>query len=687
MYDSSVDITPMLLESIVKLQESGVGDVDLSGLATKAEVGTPLSALSGYTYSSVTDWFNDLEKRATEQGINAMGKKYMASGSISVYSGSISNNTNVITMISNPHDFKVGHGIAIRTSDGAKQVETLKINTGATTSGTLTIKLDGDMVLVGVTAGDTAIQVADKIREVATNGDGSPIGQDLAGSGWSVDTNAVGSTDTLTFNHSNQGTKVAGTFSGASTGVTGTFTVTTTGADTTSFVSKITNIEGNKFTLRDTYTGTTVINKRIDHDDTEAIQNAINDASTNFGTGTKIGGKVIIPPYRFQVTQLKLKSRVILQGVGWRSKLMQRGNTNIDALVLDTSSEEMVVVRDICIDGGKLGQSAGGGINFDNTGGSNFSFYDPVHVFENVLIMNVKNDGFTLSGTREARVSNVFVYSADGHGFNITATDCFFEVCTSAGAGYHGWKLNTPNTRIATCKAYGSGRLDSSANGDGFFITGHRHNLTNCEVQDNGRHGFHFYGGSNNIVEGLMADSNGNRYSGSSAGIVFANGASNNKLTGHALNRTGYIYQKYGLSVNTDCTGNVVHLIAQNNNNIFGEIVAGQGAGNTIVINNLLGFQTPAYAASYTPVIYAGGTIAMTLTGNITINNTAAGHYHTGAKMKLILKQDATGGRTVTFGNLYKTNWTPDTGANKTNIIEFIFDGTNWIQVSATVGI
>ncbi|QIA28727.1 hypothetical protein [Phage f2b1] len=670
IYSNIKDLTPEIIQDIKHIQSiiDSIKEGNISDLT---------SSLSGYTYSTVVDWLNDVEKRQLESATNVMSKKYMASGSTGVYSGSIPNGSNIFTMVSSTHDFKVGQGIAVRTTDGTKQVETLKILTGATSNGTITVKLDGATLQVGVASGDTAVQIAAKIRTVATDGDGSPISQKLEGSGWSTDT---GTTDTVTFSHSAQGAKTPMTFTGAS-GVTAMATVTTTGVPTSSFVSKITEINGNKFTLRDTYSGTSVVNKRVDHDDTEAINNAIMDT---FNAG---GGLVFIPAARYQVTQIKLKKGVVLTGAGWKSTLFQRGNSNTDVITFDTPNEEWAEVRNLSINGNKIGQTSGGGINFDNSGGSGFAFYDPVIKVDNVLIMNTKGDGFTLGGTREARVTTTFVYGADGNGFYVTATDCFFGLSTAANTGLHGWRLNTPNTRFATCKAYGNGRIDSSGNGDGFFVTGHRHNFTNCEVQDAGRHGFHLYGGSNNIVEGLMCDSNGNRYSGSSAGIQIANGAANNRIEGHALNRTGYVYQKYGLSVNTDCTGNIIHLVAQRNNNIAGEIYPNQGAGNTIVINNLLGLQTPAFTASYTPEIYAGGIISMTLTGNTTINNTAAGHFHIGAKMQLILKQDTTGGRTVTFGNLYKVNWTPDTAASKTNVIDLLFDGTNWIQTATQVGL
>ena len=705
MYFNLNDPTADIIQGVINaqkdikdLKELGLGNIDFSSYAKqqdvdkkadKSTVGNPTSMLSSFTFASIEDWLNELERRLAANTVDPMSKKYMASGSLSVYAGSIVNNSKTLTITTSSHDFKVGHGIAIRTSDGAKEVETLKVTSGATTSGDITLKLDGVTLTITVAAGDTAIQVADKIRNVANNGNGGTVTQTLAGSGWSVDSNATGSTDTLTFSHANQGTKTKATFSGGSTGVAATVTVTTTGANITEFISKIVAINGTQFTLRDTYTGSNLASKRLEHDDDEAINDAINDASTNYGTGA-IGGVVSLPAYRFPIRQIKVKPRVMFKGTGYGSRLWQRGNTNKDALVLNTTSDEMCIVSDISIDGQKNSQSSGRGLKVDNTGGSGFSFYDPLHVINNVLIMNTKGDGFVMGGTREARVTNVFVFQADGHGFQLTSTDCFFTNCTSAGAGMNGFNLNAPNTRFTACKAYGSGRIEASTSGDGFLIGGTRQLLTNCEAQDNGRHGFDLYGSTANRVVNCLADSNGNRFTGNSAGFSFGGGSTYNVVEGTALNRTNYQYQKYALSINSDCINNKVDLVSPSGTDVAnknGDIYPGQGAGNTIVINNLLGNQNVTYAASITPAVYDGGTMFITLTGNVTIANTVNGRYHPGAVMRLVLTQDATGGRTISFGSQYKTNWTPDTTAGKVNVIEFIHNGTNWVQIAATVGI
>jgi hypothetical protein len=111
-------------------------------------------------------------------------------------------------------------------------------------------------------------------------------------------------------------------------------------------------------------------------------------------------------------------------------------------------------------------------------------------------------------------------------------------------------------------------------------------------------------------------------------------------------------------------------------------------SGNTLIVNGetAVGVQFPSYSSSVTPNPQYGSTTEITLTGNITIANPAANTYHMGSQMTFIFIQDASGGRTVSWGTAYKVfNFTPATGANKQNVITFTYDGTNWMQTGAVV--
>jgi hypothetical protein len=55
-----------------------------------------------------------------------------------------------------------------------------------------------------------------------------------------------------------------------------------------------------------------------------------------------------------------------------------------------------------------------------------------------------------------------------------------------------------------------------------------------------------------------------------------------------------------------------------------------------------------------------------------------------GSKLGFLFLEDGVGGRTISFNTIFKTNWTPATTANDKNWIEFVYDGTHWLQTSAT---
>ncbi|WP_211746437.1 hypothetical protein [Paenibacillus sp. Marseille-Q4541] len=650
--------------------------MDDTSVVVLSKLGPLVSDLSSETFKSSTAWFNELEKRIVDNSINIMDRKYNASGSMSVYSGSIATGTKVLTINGGAHDYKRGHGISLRTFNGVTAVQTLKVTNSPTTAGKFTINLDGGTLTIPVTVGETPTGIATKIASIGTNGDGSNISQKLDGTGWT----ATSSGDTVTFQHANQAPKTLGVFNAVNTGLTATFASKTAGFDGQYFETKVAAIDGSRLTLRDVFTGATNNSIRVEHDDTEAVQQAVLDC---YARG---GGKVLIPSYNFPVRGIKLRSKVVLVGVGWESCLYQRSSSNVDVISLFTPSEQMTGIFDLSINGQKNTQTTGNGINLDNTGGTGFTFYDPCHIVDNVFIQNIKEDGFISGGTRNLTCRSVVVFSADKNGFNITNTDSYYYGCTSANAGTNGWRINSPNSKFVSCKSYGAGRLDSVFAGSGFYLVGHRQSMSVCEAQDNGRFGYFLIGSSGNEISGIFADSNGNRMpTGTSFGVYLSNGASNNRISGNAFNRENYVHQNYALHVLEDCLGNTITLNSPNNKS--GNVALGQGMGNDITINSQKGTQLAQYAAEFVPAPYKGSNMIVNLTGNITINKPAEGQYHQGMTMTFVLKQDATGGRTITFSSDYKSNWTPVTNANKVNTTTFIHDGTNWVQTASHSGI
>jgi len=96
-------------------------------------------------------------------------------------------------------------------------------------------------------------------------------------------------------------------------------------------------------------------------------------------------------------------------------------------------------------------------------------------------------------------------------------------------------------------------------------------------------------------------------------------------------------------------------------------------------------YQDVPYAASITPDPLAGRIIAVgELVGNITIENPPATSRLKGSRATVKVTQDATGGRTVTFGGQWVTSGAANAAAGATTVWEFFYDGTRYRQTSRT---
>ena len=93
---------------------------------------------------------------------------------------------------------------------------------------------------------------------------------------------------------------------------------------------------------------------------------------------------------------------------------------------------------------------------------------------------------------------------------------------------------------------------------------------------------------------------------------------------------------------------------------------------------------TDAFAAAYTPNAINHNQHKMVLTGNVT--SVAPTNSFVGAKLRLVLQQDGTGGRTLpaagSWTNFLFADTLTNTGntANKYWVGEFLYDGAKWVQ-------
>lgn len=215
----------------------------------------------------------------------------------------------------------------------------------------------------------------------------------------------------------------------------------------------------------------------------------------------------------YQMDNIQLRNRVAIVGMGNRSILKQRNNADQDFITLISPSVEMTRLANVFVHGNKHGQpnSTWRAIYYNNAGGS-FSFYDQVHVIENIIVYIPPGSGVVMgSGVREARVRNVYVTGAGRYGFDLTDTDGFYESCTAAQSGLAGFNCNNPNSRYVNCKSFGSGNSQTVGNEMGFMIRGQRMSFTSCEAQDNNTAGFYLFGARAITMSSCIAEANGRR--------------------------------------------------------------------------------------------------------------------------------------------------------------------------------
>lgn len=107
-------------------------------------------------------------------------------------------------------------------------------------------------------------------------------------------------------------------------------------------------------------------------------------------------------------------------------------------------------------------------------------------------------------------------------------------------------------------------------------------------------------------------------------------------------------------------------------------------ATNWVLPYSLPKTQSIAYAASITPVVSDGERVVVgVLTGGITIN--APTNPYAGAKLCLSFTQDGTGGRAITWNAVFKKAADGAGTANQVGATEFIYDGTNWVQLGGAL--
>jgi hypothetical protein len=378
---------------------------------------------------------------------------------------------------------------------------------------------------------------------------------------------------------------------------------------------------------------------------------------------------------------LTVGNRVRLRGLGpGLTELKAVNGLNADVVQASGTNMWGSQVCDLTINGNKANQSAGNGLVWKSHG--NFAPYlSGTHVvgspsgdlIENVFIINAYSIGLSVvSGSSELRVLNVSSFGAGLIGIQVASFDGFYANCTAAGSYAQAWRITGAVNRFVGCKAYGGN--ESGNYGACVQIEGADNYLSAFEVQETQKEGFLISSGAT-----------GTRMTGCTAYGVALNGLNiqEGSCDVELAVKDGYTYTATG-GVGIGASGKTGNRIRLNHLAACAAVV-NDPVGNTIEVNNQLGVQALAYASSLTPNPYLGGQVIIgALTGNITVNVPTSTNRHTGVRMALQFTQDATGGRTVTFGSGFTViKWAANMAASSVSRIEFVFDGTNWVQVNA----
>jgi len=414
-----------------------------------------------------------------------------------------------------------------------------------------------------------------------------------------------------------------------------------------------------------------------------AIEGGIADCTGAFSDAIATGLPVYVPPGLWLVLGIVLFSKSVIFGAGWSSIIKHKAGATDHLFTLADEDVYGVMLQDLKINGNKDNQTNPVDvINFDNTGGTFPEWDDPLHTFGNLFIYKPKRDGMYLgaagTGTQGCYAGNVQIYKAGRHGFNIAGADNLWTGCIGGNCDDHCWNISEASSIFFGCRGYGAGVL-ASVDADGIHITSAAVDLRflGLQGQENHRHGLCIDGLGGHNFSSVTLDHN------AGDGLALIGGTQNNSFGElKCSENTGY-----DVMAEAGCTGNRVHVTVGDISKVYiGE------AKNEIHVNTQEGHQgiEPSWAgsppaATITPEPYYGSRIHVYLEGNLTINAPTARHI--GMTMRFMLLQDASGSRDIILNSAYKTTWTPSKVANKYDVIEFAFDGTNWIELTSTVGV
>lgn len=418
------------------------------------------------------------------------------------------------------------------------------------------------------------------------------------------------------------------------------------------------------------------------------INSLIADAAGEIGE-REGGRKVVLLAGEHPVdTPILVRNHVVLEGEGPGTLLVNDGLGAGEAVIQNADpGDRRFAIRDLAI----VADGADYGIHLDTPdtpGGQEYA--DGIYTISDVEVFDAELDGVYLEGRGQAIVRNMRVRDSGRHGYVIDSVDSIYDALEAGGVGSAGIVVRGSNNRLANCKTFWSGVV-TPADGHGIWFDGAlggQHSvLDNCETQDNNGHGVLFDEYHDVQVDTHLSEGNnaGNYEAANQGGNGYhVNAASDIKIVGSAFGRTSNTQQqRYAIGMTNGAEN--LRAILQSKDNLSGHIQNGWHWATDIRINNYDGNQAISYSATRTPNPTLGRKMLIgPLTDNITIANVSAANYAVGHELIIMLLQDGTGGRTVTWGSEYAVgSYSPTTTANTLNTYHFVRDDAAWVLVGA----
>lgn len=473
--------------------------------------------------------------------------------------------------------------------------------------------------------------------------------------------------------------------------------LTTNGSNVQSWTPHIRKL-GGIYSPLDPYFGTVATPDNLSVDSLAAIQARIDAAYAD-------GGGVVPVPASFLISgSIVMKAGVILRGVGWERSRLKLANASNVHMITAQSGQPKIVIEDLVLDGNKENQTtAGDGIHFDQ--GTTNPYYQAdavsasVCLVRNVLIGYTYATGLQVGSTyngSESRLENVYVFRSGSRGIHLNnCSDMFVTNCTAGETlGIGMYDQSGAGNRWINCKVWyasyqgtrspyvGASTTGTGTGVQGFAIASARNILvTNCESQDCGDDALRLTNSNNCNIVNFRADAcKGNA-------VQLVTNCNDNAIeiavgdgTSHGITMNGIF------AINGTHTRNRIRANWSPTALTYA-LATGSSATEASWGQNDIRIGTPdaivqtTYAATITPDPVKGGT-SSTLTGNVTIANPIADRCIPRCEFWIILTQDATGGRTVTFGTEFAGMTAADTTAGKVNAWKVQRISDKWRQIA-----